>query len=287
MTQNSIDQYNQRKLLESANRIIVKVGTAVSCQGEEWWRAFANELKKFGTSKRRFVLIVSGAREFGNRQLQTESIQAGMDEERHHKTYCCRGQTSLTALTVSILADVGIDAAQLLVRYSDVVSTEENVAITTLLDDLVTSGAMPILNEDNFSGKGIKKDWDNDQLTAWVAKLWKADLVVFLTDIAGVFDADPQHVATATLLRNPSISDLKKMRFHASEQPTKYGRGGMASKARAASTIASNGMASVIMNGIEIRPLLRLSSGVNCTVVLPLSKQSVRATQPFENGEFA
>ena len=150
--------------------------------------------------------------------------------------------------------------AQVLLTHEDVSNRRRYLNARSTLRTLLDYGVVPVVNENDTVATREIRVGDNDTLAALVANLVEAEALVILTDQMGLYDADPRRFADATLVREGRAGDpaLESM---AGDSGT-LGRGGMATKLRAASLAARSGATTYIVSGREEQVIVGLLDGV-------------------------
>ena len=240
---------NVRHQLRRARTIVVKVGTKVLVQpdGSVATDVLKELVKSVGTlriSGRRLLLVASGAIGIGSRRL---SVSPGMVP-----VCAAAGQSALTALYHCEFGNLGIAAAQILVTDEDFREPERHRRLCDTLDYLMRLGVIPIINENHLathspdSETGERLFSENDMLASLVAASTRADLLVLLTDVDGVYTEHPTGAQAALI---PEISGTSH-EIGLEEPVSELGRGGILAKLRAVShAIESTRLFAVIANG--------------------------------------
>jgi glutamate 5-kinase len=156
----------------------------------------------------------------------------------------------------------GLHTAQILLTHADLADRQRYLNARSTLLTLLELNVVPVINENDTVVTDEIKFGDNDTLGALVTNLVEADLLVILTDQAGLFTADPRHDANATLvsLARAGAPELERMAGGAGSD---LGRGGMITKILAAKRAARSGAHTVIASGKEPDVLIRLANGEN------------------------
>jgi glutamate 5-kinase len=249
-----------RTLVEGARRIIVKVGSSVSTSGSDVWAQIAGDLGALLRRRKRVVVVASGAVALGRPEAEP-----GCPGQRRRRAWASVGQMRLTALIERNLHGAGLRSGQVLVRHADSRDMTATRRLAELLDDLCDDGIVPMVNEDDSHRDDIGHFADNDQLAAWLGGLWRADLIVFLTDVEGVYDGNPALDGSRRLgyLERTSLSSAVWGWPHRSPK----GTGGMRSKVRAARRALDYGCNSIIASGLKRAPLTGAQETGCCTIV--------------------
>ncbi|WP_374562027.1 hypothetical protein [Ideonella sp.] len=249
------------RLVHQARRIVVKVGSSVSSDDTDRWGPIAADMAWLHERGKQVVIVASGAVALG----RAARPSMGHRSPKERRACASVGQMRLTTRLQQRFEAAGLCAAQVLVRHDDRVDPAAAPRLAALLDDLCADGVVPILNEDDCHRIEGACFADNDQLAAWVAQVWAAQLLVFLTDVDGVFDRDPAN-PDAQLLRHLGVAALHTVHPGGAEAGGK-GTGGMRSKIEAARLAAGQGCSSVIASGARPAPISGSALTGRCTVI--------------------
>lgn len=246
-----------------ASRIVVKVGSNVVLDADgrpavERLRALVESIAALRAAGREVVLLTSGAVGLGRTRL----TGAG-DGDR--QACAAVGQARLTAFYHAEFARAGLDIAQLLLTEDDFRNAARARRLSRTLDGLLTHGTVPVINEnDAVSDAGTTFDGDlpvlfrdNDMLATLVAKSTGAALIVLLSDVDGVYTADPAHEPEAALIPLVAFNETELRATGSNGR----GRGGMQAKLRAAERAVEAGIAVVIANGHVPGLIERIAEG--------------------------
>ena len=204
------------------------------------------------------VLVSSGAIGMGVGKLSLSARPADMAG----KQACAAvGQCELMYTYDRLFADYNHTVAQILLTGVDVEHTERRQNFENTLYRLLELGALPIINEnDTVSTMEIASIGDNDTLAAIVACCARADLLVLLSDIDGLYTANPRTHPDARLI--PLVEDVTPDILHLSDGAgSALGTGGMATKLRAAQMVTADGVEMVIANGAHPELLYQIAEG--------------------------
>jgi len=243
-------------------RIVVKVGSSlVTNDGRGLDQAaivrWANQVATLRAAGKQVLLVSSGAIAEGMQRLgwarrpqQVHELQAA----------AAVGQMGLAQAYESGFGALGVRTAQVLLTHADLADRARYLNARSTLLTLLELGVVPIINENDTVVTDEIKFGDNDTLGALVTNLIEADLLVILTDQAGLFDADPRQAPDAQLIAHAAAGDPQLERI-AGGAGSAIGRGGMLSKVLAAKRAARSGAATVIASGREPDVLVRLARG--------------------------
>lgn len=245
----------RQDVLAAADTVVVKVGTRVLTApdgrlDQTRVAAIADQIAEAWKAGRKVVLVSSGAVGAGLGRLGSSQRPTDV---AHLQAAAAIGQSLLIESYNRALEPHGLHAAQVLLTAEDLGDRRRYLNVRNTLFALFQSGAVPIINEnDTLSVEELQLSFgDNDRLAALVTNLIRATLLVLLSDVEGVYDRDPNDPDAKVL---PIITDLGKTREQVvSDGPAvpgvALGRGGMASKLRAAAIAASAGENVVIAGG--------------------------------------
>lgn len=252
----------QREYLAATRCWVVKIGSALLTadgQGLDIGciRDLTNDIARLRSQGYAIVLVSSG------------SVAAGMQRlgwrRRPHALYelqaaAAVGQMGLIQTYETQFQKHGQHTAQILLTHDDLVNRRRYLNARSTLRTLLHLGVVPIVNENDTVATEEIRFGDNDTLSALVANLVEAELLIILTDQAGLFDADPRHQPHARYIPAAAASD-PKLDNMASAGSGALGRGGMITKIRAARRAACSGATTIIASGREANVLQRIACG--------------------------
>jgi len=250
---NQVD--HKAALLRAARRVVVKVGSNVLATdggvNAPRIRALARELAAIGTD-REVVLVTSGAVAAGQSRL---GIQRRGLEWR--QAAAAVGQPGLMALYERGFASRQRTVAQILVTHADLADRRRYLNARHTILHLLAAGVVPIVNENDTVSVEELKFGDNDDLSALIATLIDAHLLVILSDVTGLHGADPRRDPTAARI---AVAEARSPDLDAVAGPARrgVGTGGMRSKLAAARTAAAAGIPTVIADGTRRGVLARI-----------------------------
>jgi glutamate 5-kinase len=203
------------------------------------------------------VLVSSGAIAEGTKRL---GWLTRPHEIHELQAAAAVGQMGLVQAYESGFSRWNLKTAQILLTHEDIADRRRYLNARATISTLLGYGVIPIINENDSVVTDEIKLGDNDTLAAMVTNLIEADVLVILTDQAGLFTADPRNDPTATLIAWGKAAD-SAFEAMAGGAGTGFGKGGMATKVRAAQRAARSGAATVIASGREHEVLSRLAAG--------------------------
>jgi glutamate 5-kinase len=228
----------------------VKVGSAlVTNEGRgldrECIRSWVEQIVALRQSGIEVTLVSSGA--------VAEGVQRLKWKRRPHALYelqaaAAVGQMGLVEAYESEFQRYGVHTAQILLTHDDLANRNRYLNARSTLRALLAFGVAPVVNENDTVATEEIRFGDNDTLAAMVANLVEADLLVILTDQAGLYEQDPRTRPDARLVEEGQAGD-PALEVMCSPAPGALGRGGMLSKVRAAARAARSGAATLIASG--------------------------------------
>jgi glutamate 5-kinase len=249
-------------------RIVVKVGTstlthdtgALNLQSMERLIRVLADLRGYGHE---VILVSSGAIAVGTARL---SLPERPRELRMKQAAAAVGQCRMMHLYDRLFAEYNRSVAQILLTGDDVEDPARSEHLSNTFSALLEMGVIPVVNEnDSVSSAEIETGQhkvlgDNDTLSAIVARLCRADLLILLSDIDGLYEADPHtHPAAQLIHRVPELTpEILNM---AGGAGTWRGTGGMATKLSAARIAMDAGCDMVITNGARMEDLYGIVEG--------------------------
>jgi glutamate 5-kinase len=253
--------------LTRARLLIVKIGSSLLVDGDRgelrraWLAALAEDV---AAAKRRgsdVVLVSSGAIALGRRRLDLAAGELKLEEAQAAASV---GQIRLAQAYQDVLGTHDITAAQILLTSDDTEERRRYLNARQTLTTLLARGAVPVINENDTVATAEIRFGDNDRLAARVAAMLGADCLVLLSDIDGLYTADPRRNGEAKLLKEvraitPEIEAM------GGESVSGLGSGGMATKLQAARIALDAGCHMAIAAGHKLNPLAAIADGADCT----------------------
>ena len=237
--------------------VVAKVGSSTLMDGRgeldvDFVRALCAQICELRREGVRVVLVSSGAAAVGRSLLGFSERPSDIPTLQ---ACAAAGQTTLIERYAEVLAADGVACAQVLLTRGDVVDRTGYLNARNTFERLLDLGVVPIVNENDTVSVREFSFGDNDMLGAIVASLVDADLYVILSDIAGLYTANPDKDPTARLLERVSRVDAEVMAM-AGGAGSSFGTGGMATKVRAARAMLAAGIPMVICRGRDGEALL-------------------------------
>jgi glutamate 5-kinase len=237
-------------LLKQAKRIVIKVGSSlVASQGTglrpDRIEKLASEIAALRKDDREVLLVSSGAIISGIQKLGLAAYPKSLPVKQ---AAAAVGQSRLMWAYEKAFEPLGRLVAQVLLTHEDLADRRRFLNARHTLTTLIEFGVLPIINENDTVAVDEIRFGDNDALAAQVTHLVDADLLVILSDVDGLFTADPRRDPSATLI--PLVTDITKdLEQRAGVSSSFEGTGGMATKIQAAKKVREYGVPTLIMNG--------------------------------------
>jgi len=256
-----------RSRLSLARRVVVKVGSALLVEGASgrvsraWLESLADDVAALRKRGQEVVLVSSGAIALGRRELDLAPGKLRLEESQ---AAAAVGQIRLAHAWKEVLEQRGITVAQVLLTLGDTEQRRRYLNARNTLTALLRLGAIPVINENDTVATAEIRYGDNDRLAARVAQMVSADSLVLLSDVDGLYTADPTRVPDARFV--PEVSRITtEIEAMAGGSASDVGSGGMATKVMAAKIAVAAGCHLCIAAGREPHPLRRIESGARCT----------------------
>ncbi len=244
------------------NRIVVKVGTSTIINSRtgkinlRQMHALARVLSDMRNNGYEVVLVSSGAIGVAMSKLGITERPA---DTKVKQSLAAIGQCELMALYDNMFADYHSTVAQILLTRSDVNSESRREHMKNTFNTLLEMGVIPIVNENDTVSVEEIEFGDNDNLSAIVATLIGADILILFSDIDGLYDADPRRNPDAKLISR--VEDIESVESNAGGAGTGLGTGGMVTKIQAAKIANEAGVSMMILNGKNIDSLYDVMDG--------------------------
>ncbi len=244
------------------SRIVVKVGT--SCLTHKNGKLDLEQIEKL-------VRVIANVKNIGHEVILVSSgaIGAGMgvigleerpESIREKQALAAIGQVGLLAIYDKLFKEYGYNTGQvLLTKFILDEETRYNSA-RRAFDSMIKYGVVPIVNENDVVSTYEIEFGDNDTLSAYVAELVRADLLIVLSDIEGFYDSDPRQCKTAKII--PIVRKISdEIKSFAGAEGTSRGTGGMKTKLKAADFATKHGIDMVLTNGHKPENIYKIIKG--------------------------
>lgn len=252
---------------EPGQRVVIKVGSSLLVDPSSrtlrstWLASLALDVARLRERGSDVVIVSSGSIALGRSVLGLEGPSLALE---HSQAAAAVGQIRLARAYEETLAPHGITAAQVLVTLEDSADRRRYLNSRATLEALLSMGVVPIVNENDTVATDEIRYGDNDRLAAQVAVTVEADQLILLSDIDGLYSADPRqdHEAVRFDLINVITPELEAM---AGDARSGLSRGGMKTKLMAAKTATAGGCAMAITEGSKLSPISELFLGAPAT----------------------
>ena len=261
--------------LAKYRRITIKIGSAllVDKAGKlraSWLAGLAEDIAALKAEGREVVIVSSGAIALGRGLLGLSALALTLEQSQ---AAASAGQIALSQAWAEALGKHGIVTGQILITPNITEERRYYLNARTTIQTLLGLGAIPIINENDSVATAEIRYGDNDRLSARVATMIEADLLVLLSDIDGLYTAPPAKDPTATHL--PVVATITPaIEAMAGGAASHLSRGGMTTKVEAGKIATLAGTAMIIAKGTEDHPLRRLTEGGLHTLFKPATTRA-------------
>lgn len=261
---------NYRERLKDKKRIVIKIGSSSLTHSETGrlnlrkLEVLARELSDLRNQEKDVILVSSGA-------VATGVAALGLEEkptELKRKQACAAvGQARLMMIYQKLFSEYNQPSAQILMTKNTMVNNINRKNAQNTFNELLGLGVIPIVNENDsistYELQNLEKFGDNDTLSAVVAALVQADLLILLSDIDGLFTDDPNTNPDAKFIDVVESLDDELLDMGKGTSGSKVGTGGMATKLTAAQIASATGVDMVIANGSDFHVIHKITEGRN------------------------
>jgi glutamate 5-kinase len=265
----------ERGALGEARRLIVKIGSALLIEGgdgelrAQWMDGVADDLVALRARGVEIVVVTSGAVAVGRGRLGLTGRPLRLEEKQ---AAAATGQIRLAHAWQQSFQRHGVTVAQVLLTLDDTEERRRHLNGRATIETLLKLGAVPVINENDTVATAEIRFGDNDRLAARVAQMISADTLILLSDIDGLYTADPRKDPAARHL--PVVREITaEIEAMAGEPPPGYSSGGMVTKIAAARIALAAGCRMAIAKGARDNPIAALEKpDTLCTWFLPSSE---------------
>jgi glutamate 5-kinase len=256
--------------LANARRVVVKIGSALfidqqtGAMNRAWLEGVCADVADLRRAGKDVVIVSSGAVALGRRELNL----AGRLQLEEKQAAAAAGQIVLAHAYQELLRGFGITTAQVLLTLEDSERRERYLNARKTLLTLLGLGAVPVINENDTVATQELRYGDNDRLSARVAQMVSAECLVLLSDVDGLYTADPRRDANARYV--DEVTEVtREVLDMAGDTGSSHGSGGMRTKLEAARIAVGAGCRMCIATGHVARPISVLLAGGKATWFLP------------------
>ena len=256
-------------MLHASKRLVVKVGSAILCAEdgavrEAWLASFADNIAALRNEGREIVIVTSGAIALGRKRLGLGGVLQ-LDEKQ---AASAAGQAALALAWQRAFEPHDVHIAQVLLTLDDTEDRRRYLNARATFRTLLDLKALPLVNENDTVATSEIRYGDNDRLAAHAAQIVESDLLVILSDVDGLYTADPRTDPNAKHI--PVVEAITPAIEQIAAGPNKaagIGSGGMASKIAAAKIASANGCATIIAPGTVLNPINAIADGGAATLI--------------------
>jgi glutamate 5-kinase len=271
------EQVTRARRLSGARRVVIKVGSALLVDAASgrlnrgWLETLAADVARLRARGQDVVLVSSGAIALGRRHLRLPTGRLRLEESQ---AAAAVGQIRLAHAWKEVLERHDLAVAQVLLTLGDTEQRRRYLNARATLTTLLALGAVPVINENDTVATTEIRYGDNDRLAARVAQMVTADCAVLLSDVDGLYSANPATDPSAQFIAEvrevtPAIEAM------AGGPATAMGSGGMATKLAAARIANAAGCHLCIASGRVAHPVAAVEEGARCTWFVAQEKPAV------------
>ncbi|MDD2401886.1 MAG: glutamate 5-kinase [Clostridia bacterium] len=256
-------QEKSSELLKDVQRVVVKVGTSTLTHSTGKLNLYqlerlVRELADLRHRDMEIILVTSGAVGAGMGKMGLKGKPKTILEKQ---ATAAIGQGILMHMYEKIFSEYGETVAQILLTREDITDRGRYLNARNTLLTLIKNGVIPIINENDTVAYEEIKFGDNDTLSSLVAGLIDADLLILLSDIDGLYTADPHKDSTAKLIK--TVNELTTEILELAGNPGKQGSGGMVTKLHAAKIACNSGIPMIVADGSKEGTIREIMAGLN------------------------
>lgn len=261
-------------------RLVIKIGSALLIDdhgrvNRQWLEFLAEDIHRFRQKGQQVLIVSSGAVAIGSQVLGFSVRRARLEELQ---AAAAAGQAQLVHAYQEALGSQNIAVAQVLLTPDDTEVRRRFLNARNTLEKLLEYGVVPVINENDTVATEELKYGDNDRLAARVAQIVMADGLILLSDIDGLYTADPRTNPNAEHI--PLVREFDDALFSMAGKPgSSVGTGGMLTKLQAARIAIHAGCTTFVASGAMERPLHALANGGKCTAFLGIGTPAAARKQ--------
>ena len=264
----AVTSASQNHIFDDAKIIVIKVGSSLLVDEDQnaintaWLSGIATDIARLKAAGKDVVVVSSGAIALGRRLLKINHSKLKLQEKQ---AAAATGQVLLAHAWMDALGVHQVQTAQILLSPDDTETRRKHLNARTTMMALLQLNAVAVVNENDTVATAEIRFGDNDRLAARVAAMIGADLLVLLSDVDGLYTANPNGDNNAAHIGEIAqiTPDIMAM---AGPANAAYASGGMVTKLEAARIATSAGCQMIICNGQSPAPLSRLEAGARCTI---------------------
>ncbi len=253
--------------LAQFRRIMIKVGSSLLVDPQQgavkrdWLATLAGDMAGLHQDGADVLVVSSGAVALGRSVL---GLPKGSLKLEDSQAAAAVGQIALARTWAEALGNCGLTAGQILVTFADTEERRRYLNARATIERLLDMRAIPVINENDTVATAEIRYGDNDRLAARVATMASADLLILLSDVAGLYSAPPADNPDAELI--PAVARITpEIEAMAGGAASLLSRGGMRTKIEAGKIATTGGTHMVIADGRVPHPVSRIKDGAPCT----------------------
>jgi glutamate 5-kinase len=257
--------------LTQARRVVIKVGSALLADSgtgtvkRDWLLTLAADIADLRRRGQEVILVSSGAIALGRRQLAFPAGRLKLDEKQ---AAAAVGQISLAHAWTDVLGRHDLTVAQILLTPGDTEQRRRYLNARNTMRTLLKLGSIAVISENDTVATAEIRYGDNDRLAARVAQMISADCLILLSDVDGLYTADPTRDPNAQFI--PEVRAITpEIERMAGGSSSAVGTGGMTTKVVAAKIAIGAGCHMCVALGRELHPVQRIAEGARCTWFYP------------------
>tara|TARA_E500000331_G_scaffold216892_1_gene207869 strand:- start:4898 stop:6004 length:1107 start_codon:yes stop_codon:yes gene_type:complete len=256
--------------LNKSKKVVIKIGSSILVDSKgkpkkKWLAEFANDIKLLISKKKQVIIVSSGAIAIGCEYLKIKKESLKIDQSQ---AVASLGQIELMNFYKKEFNKKKIKISQILLTLDDTEQRRRSINARRTMDNLLSMGIVPIVNENDSTATTEIKYGDNDRLASRVAQIVNADCLVLLSDVDGLFTDNPKKNKKTKLVKIVKEIDNNILNY-ARKTVNQYGSGGMKTKIEAAKICQLASCYMVIANGNKINPIQKILKNEKCTWFLP------------------
>tara|TARA_B110000003_G_scaffold153474_1_gene154260 strand:- start:436 stop:1542 length:1107 start_codon:yes stop_codon:yes gene_type:complete len=264
--------------INKCKKIVIKIGSSILIDNKGrpnkiWLEEFVKGIKFLLKKKKEIVIVSSGAIAFGCEFLGIKKKNLKIDKSQ---AVASVGQIELMDFYKKIFDRSKIKISQILLTLDDTEKRRRSINARRTIDNLLSMGIIPIVNENDTTATSEIKYGDNDRLAARVSQIISGDCLILLSDVDGLYTVDPKVNKKTKLIKVVKEID-ENIKRYATKKESFYGSGGMKTKIEAAKICQLAGCYMAIANGNEKNPIKKIINNKKCTWFIPkVSKLDAR-----------
>jgi glutamate 5-kinase len=256
--------------INKSKKIVIKIGSSILIDKKgkpkkKWLKEFVKDVKFLIMKKKQVIIVSSGAIALGCEYLGIKKKRLKIDTSQ---AIASIGQIILMEFYKKAFDKNKLKISQILLTLDDTEQRRRSINAKRTIDNLLSMGVIPIVNENDTTATTEIKYGDNDRLASRVAQIVSADCLVLLSDVDGLYTDNPKKNKKTKLVRVIKEID-ENIKKYATKAGNIYGSGGMATKIEAAKICQLAGCYMVIANGNYSNPIKKIIHDKKCTWFLP------------------